>query len=304
MPEIPDKIPTLEPGVWLDYPEPDYHLLPYAGKSDMWRLNTLLEVAKDHADWKAMFEKPHSKDAFAFGTYLDDLLTGDLMTGKTTVADNYTEGPTKTQGVKHKAMALMTDKTLLCLGEIDRGQRIADQVAMHPQGRTVFGPDAKYQVVVVWDDERTGVRCKARLDVLTTTNDPETGDPFPTIVDVKKTGKALEKFHYDALDYGYFVQAAHYRDGLMIAGNPDAGIGVHHNFFFFVIEDTPFDNTGWHRMSLFEYGEAEMSQALLVRDKLLDQYEMFKAGEFPVRDYSIKSLRLTEWDVAKFGGMV
>lgn len=284
----------MENGIHYDIGEDEYHALPFASKSSIWRLNSLLEVCEDHETWKRLFEKPIHKDAFAFGNYLDDLLTGD-------VGDKYIEGPTKTQGVKHKALALTTDKTVLCLGEMDRGKWIADQVRAHPLGRTIFNDAAKYQAVLIWEDERTGIKCKARLDVLGETVDPETGDVYPTITDLKKTGKSLDKFRFDANDYGYFIQAAHYRDGLNVL---QEDVATFRRFLFFAVEDAPFEGTGYHRMGIFEYGETEMANALAVRDRLLDQYKIFKDGGFPSKGYSIRPLTLSDWDLAKFGGEV
>lgn len=79
------------------------------------------------------------------------------------------------------------------------------------------------ELVLTWTDERTGLKCKAKLDAV--------GDnialDLKTIGDFKFHGydeKSNElrntKLHYQCLDYGYYLQFKHYFNGC-IANNLD-----------------------------------------------------------------------------------
>lgn len=65
--------------------------------------------------------------------------------------------------------------------------------------------DGRKEVSIVWNDHRTGIRCKGRIDIWA-------GN---AILDYKTTrSAAIDRFGYDAYKYGYHYQAAFYFDGL------------------------------------------------------------------------------------------
>ena len=75
------------------------------------------------------------------------------------------------------------------------------------------------EVPLFWDDPRTGIRCKARLDAWN-----ELPDKY-LLIDLKTTTDAsTDAFTRSAIGYGYHVQAAHYMNGFEIVKKPDKPI--------------------------------------------------------------------------------
>lgn len=69
------------------------------------------------------------------------------------------------------------------------------------------------EVPLFWDDPRTGIRCKCRVDAM-----KETKDAF-IVIDLKTTSDAeIGAFTRGAVKYGYHVQAAHYINGVVANG--------------------------------------------------------------------------------------
>lgn len=65
------------------------------------------------------------------------------------------------------------------------------------------------EVPLFWDDPRTGIRCKCRIDAM-----KEEENRF-VLIDLKTTADASTRaFTRGAITYGYHVQAAHYIDGV------------------------------------------------------------------------------------------
>ena len=79
-----------------------------------------------------------------------------------------------------------------------------------------------------WTDELTGEACKCRTDCRT-----EIGG-LPMIIDLKSTAKAdTDSVMRDAINYGYDMQAAMYREGVQ------QSTGKEHGFVFIFVEKTP-----------------------------------------------------------------
>lgn len=69
------------------------------------------------------------------------------------------------------------------------------------------------EVPLFWDDPRTGIRCKCRVDAM-----KETKDAF-IVIDLKTTSDAeIGAFTRGAVKLGYHVQAAHYINGVVANG--------------------------------------------------------------------------------------
>ena len=66
------------------------------------------------------------------------------------------------------------------------------------------------QVVAIWIDEKTGLKCKSRMDYL--------NESIPMITDLKTTKSANpELFAKDIFKYKYYQQAGFYVDGYIAA---------------------------------------------------------------------------------------
>ena len=95
-------------------------------------------------------------------------------------------------------------------------EHIAAKMNQDPKMAPFLGLESKYhEVGIVWDDPRTGIRCKAKLDSW-----PNHGS---IIGDLKTCGKSAEPeaFVWHAMDMGYFRQAAFYMDGIETLLGPE-----------------------------------------------------------------------------------
>ena len=91
----------------------------------------------------------------------------------------------------------------------DDGESLSDA----PEVAGILARDGVAEQSVWWTDERTGVRCRARFDWLTSTRDGR-----PVIVDYKSCINASPRaFARSVVDYGYDMRDAFYSDGLMAA---------------------------------------------------------------------------------------
>lgn len=97
------------------------------------------------------------------------------------------------------------DALVLTDDEIDRIEGMREALLRNEDARRIIEAPGHAEVVVVWDDPATGVRCKMRADWLL----------VGTLgLDLKSTrGASREDFGRAILDYGYFRQMAMYEDG-------------------------------------------------------------------------------------------
>lgn len=96
------------------------------------------------------------------------------------------------------------------LFDVDVAEMRAMHEALRSQTRTrkLIAVRGACEVCVVWDDQTTGLRCKARIDKLL----PE---PHNIMLDIKTATSAdPAAFCRSAADYGYDIQAAFYAEGV------------------------------------------------------------------------------------------
>ena len=93
---------------------------------------------------------------------------------------------------------------------------IKDSIDNDKDATKVLGKSDKRELVLTWVDKETGLNCKAKLDFI---GDKIAGD-LKTIGDFKFHGYSEDdeilrnkKLHYQCLDYGYYLQFAHYFNG-------------------------------------------------------------------------------------------
>ena len=150
---------------------------------------------------------------------------------------------------------------------------------------------AAIRLSLVWDNEETGLRCKARIDRFAEFTDLYDGGRKVTAhVDLKTTGQ-FDRFNTAATELGYFLQAAHYLDGCEAVDKMQARRPVNRRFLFVVADTTPHKHLPEkHRVKVFEYDESEVREILPMRNDLLRKYQRFMAGEFPGDPPTIKDL--------------
>jgi hypothetical protein len=97
------------------------------------------------------------------------------------------------------------DKTILTVEQYETANKIADAIHEHAiAGPLLAERTARRELTLRWRHARTGLRCKARVDLLGS-----------ALVDVKTTRNPdPRKFAADCARYGYALQMAFYADGV------------------------------------------------------------------------------------------
>lgn len=95
--------------------------------------------------------------------------------------------------------------------KFEESKAIAEQVRAsilnHPVVGNFFNGGERYEVVAIWTDKESGVRCKGRIDIL--------GSEFSYIADLKTTSHYVPyRIARSGYFWGYHVQSAMYTDAV------------------------------------------------------------------------------------------
>lgn len=187
----------MTPGVYAGIPNKQYHDDPALGSTS---LKTLALRTPAHY----MYEKHHPKfsDAFTLGTAAHSLiLEGDTSNIVVVDADNWMTKVAK----EAKAEALSNGKQSLLPKEMQTVRRMRDAVMSHPAARQAFSGHRAEQSIF-WEESGLMLKCR-----------PDAWRPG-TVTDLKTTVDANpQSFGKTAFDFGYFMSAAHYIDGVKAA---------------------------------------------------------------------------------------
>jgi hypothetical protein len=172
---------------------------------------------------------------------LEPQVDGSSSFGRGVLRDFRKEHAEKTIVPKAKAMNL--------LGMIMR-------VRQHPRIQPVLQGGGLVEVTAAWDDSESGLRQRARLDLL---NDTDDG---PTVLDVKKVQDASEEgFERQMINDQLYLQA-----GMYLEGATEASGIPHKRFGFIAFEEARPHACGIHWMSE-EYLRVGRSLYYALRDR-------------------------------------
>lgn len=146
--------------------------------------------------------------------------------------------------------------------------------------------NSKNQLVVVWKDERSGVKCKARLDGW--------NESLSVAYDLK-TSRNVCAFRKSLYDFGYHRQAAFYTQALNAAGLSP------HSFCFIVVDKTPP-----HGVMVFRMKDEDLFLAWQSCQKLLSTYaECMRTNRWDGYPDLIQDIELADWMKEKeLGGLL
>lgn len=194
------------------------------------------------------------------------------------VWDEVTEAGDKTaprRGRKWDAFqAWHAGKTILTVDQRDLALAIGAAVRENPIAAAYLRDGAPEQSLV-WTDERTGVRCKCRVDWLT------------TIIGELKTTRTADPWLFGAIAarLGYHGQQAWYQRGVK------AVLGVELPAVMFVVESAPP-----HDVIVYRLDEDALVAGHQEVDHLLGIYaECERTGKWPGRFSTEQALRLPQW---------
>jgi hypothetical protein len=162
-----------------------------------------------------------------------------------------------------------------CLG-------IESAVWGHPIARLLLQNSGKSEVVALWHDPNTGMRCKARLDRLTVY------EGFTAIVELKSTTDAREfAFARDAAKFQYHSAAAFYLDGL------NALAPMERRFFTIAAEkEAPYG------CAVYEYGVTTMEQGRQDYRRFMEACKVAQENDlWPGYSTELQILEVPEWAI-------
>lgn len=176
----------------------NYDEIPALRRSALW------EMRKSPAHYKYAVENPKEPtDAMSFG-----IATHMAILEPERFADEYITAPkidrrTK-EGKEEWAKLMESGKEILTEDDSEKIKAMVKAIHDNPQAAALIRGD--HEVPIIWTDPETGERCKCRPDVINS----------DLIVDYKTTTSCADgAFERDARMFGYQLQAAMYREGLL-----------------------------------------------------------------------------------------
>lgn len=204
--------------------EKEYREHPGVNKSTLW------EIRKSPAHYKWALENP-SEDTPALKM---GRLIHMCVLEPEKLSDTYAVAPDADRRTKYgkdvwAAFTAENDgKEILTRDEFEQAEMVSRSVWRSTEDLLT---GCKAEVPLFWDDPRTGIRCKCRVDAMRETDDKI------IMIDLKTTNDAsTDAFARDAVKYGYHVQAAHYINGV-IANRLNHGKQI--EWWFVAVEKKP-----------------------------------------------------------------
>lgn len=258
--------------------------VPYAvyASWDAARFSHLKTFAKSAAHaLQAMREPEQQKDhldlghAFHLAVLEPDKLRAEFIGGP--------EGDKRLKKTKDAWAALEADhpeKIILRGSDWRTLQQIRDSVSQHAKARSLLSGNGLNECSILWQDDETGVLCKARTDRMTR----EVGETV--IIDLKSAVDASPSGFSRAADrFQYPAQAAHYLSGLNHIAPCER------RFMWIVVEKSPPYAVAVYEPDLgaLEYGKRR------IRSWLLRLAESIRTGEWPGYPSGVNLMELPAW---------
>lgn len=300
---IQSATPTLEPGVYLngDISDAEYFALPYASKSGLWKVHLMPDTIRtiEQAQAWLVFDKPTGD--MRLGRAFDDAMAiGDSW------RDGWSEYPINPKtGASYGANTAKVREFLAVHGEnaiasdeFDRVEAWRSAVMEHPDAeRLVSHPKAVHQAVVIWDDERTGQRCKGKIDLWTIRDGVSTHVDYKTWTKKRQHVPSEVAFSWEVEDRGYHIQAAHYLDGCESIDRLYGRKPQYREFSIIAVNKTPvvIPSTGeeLYDVDVLDFKQHQLEGALRIRDELLEKWIQIVNGAWKPARRGPRPLRLS-----------
>lgn len=205
-----------EPGLYLDVPFGEYLKYDAVSNSTLKRI----EQAAGQVIWAK--EAPideEAKSAAELGTLVHCLaLEPEEFNSRYLVMPelNLRTNADKARLADFEAQAEATGLIALNQDDLRKARLMVGSLLAYPDIKMQLKSKNGYsEATVIWVDQETGLKCKARVDRLTIT--PE-GDAMALDL---KTISDMKRLKWDIRDFGYAQQDIHYSEGLMAIGFPN-----------------------------------------------------------------------------------
>lgn len=162
-------------------------------------------------------------------------------------------------------------------------EEMGEALRAHPVASKLLSPEyGQPEATLVWTDEPSGVRCRARLDNLPHRRGGRMILPdFKTCISAEK-----DKFAKDAASYGYAQQAAFYSLGAKALGLADEVA-----FLFVAMEKTPP-----YLVNVIQLDVTALKIGAALNRKALDIYaECERTGHWPGYSSDVELVSLPRW---------
>lgn len=171
-------------------------------------------------------------------------------------------------------------RTILQEHEYDNVRAMARHVIEHPIAAAILASQGHDECAVVWDDQRTGIRCKAKIDALRVVSG------WPAIVDVKSTVDASrEGFRRQIANLGYWVQAGLYTRGM------DTLYGGNHRWAWIAVEKEEPNAVG-----VYEFDQDDLAWAQKRVQELLELWKVCdESNVWPGYSEELQYVTLPPW---------
>lgn len=216
------------PGKHHDVPFREYLSWPYVNNS------SLSYAARSMQHYRYQPEK-EATDAMRFGSLVHcGKLEPAALGARYAVMPDFAAGIRKPDGTEYANVraskaykeaaeawrATVGDRECCTSQELEQMLGMVQSLVMHDTARAWLCGGGDTEVSVVWDDQASGVRCKARIDKLCL------GTGAHLAVDLKTTRDASD-FEREVARYAYHRQAAFYADGIRACvGGGDVRFGI------------------------------------------------------------------------------
>lgn len=206
-------------GIYYSVPEKEYH------KSEGWSKSKLDYVNISMAHYFENEKNPKAETPLmAVGSAVHcRILTPDLYQSSIAIAPDVDKRTKIGKETWAEFIQGNVGKTIIKHSDAEDVERIAESVLTHPDASELL-TNGRLEVSMQWNDEKTGLPCRARVDWLRDDH---------ILVDLKKTGDASYfKFQKHIIDFRYHVQGAFYLEGYRRITDVFS-----HDFYFICVED-------------------------------------------------------------------
>lgn len=251
-----------------------YHAAEGISRSGLWTFKQL-----PHKYWyeylSGDYERPVDKEAFIIGELVHTLLLEPGLYPENFYAMPKVNRTTKAgKAAYEEAINEAGEKTLINSDQLELALAMVDSLKSNQVVRDVMKGDLKIEHSIFWEDQETGILCKARPDIW---NSPLVGD-LKTTKDASYRG-----FQSAAMANGYFLQAGMIYEACKAVGIP------FEKFLFMCVEKVKPHPTGFYLLD-----DEALQFGIDLFHQLLRQYAECKyKDEWP--DYGIKMMMIPRY---------
>lgn len=187
----------------------------------------------------------------------------------------------------------LNGKTILTDADYEMVDGMGKAIENHPSQIIEWVRGGEREVCIVWVDEKTGLLCKARLDIVFAYGQNT------AILDIKSTRDAAPHwFRRSIYNYGYHQQMAFYRDGWhRLTENWPLIVAVAAEKKELILDDGPM----WP-IAIYQIDSKSLQLGRQDYEKALMQYaDCQKSGKWPAYSDRIELLELDDWMLRRGG---